>query len=326
VPAEDAGGDDGSDGIPDYLVETGCVDPDDPTQPASGVIPYDINALFWSDNAVKTRFMALPDGTTIDINGEDDWEYPVGSVLIKNFRLGGRLIETRLLMNRLNLDLGIGQWEGVSYEWDDTETSATRVIGGKTKTIGTQSWTYPSANQCNQCHTDAAAGALGPETAQLNMDYLYPHNAEASNQLEVLDSIGMFTTPLSTPAELLPRLADPFDESASLDARGRAYLHTNCSQCHRPGTGVPSDMDFRYATPLENTNACDALPSQGDIGMGSDARLIAPGSSANSIVLERMSRRDSVGMPPVGSHIHDVDGALLLGMWIDSLESCISSP
>ena len=69
---------------------------------------------------------------------------------------------------------------------------------------------------------------------------------------------------------------------------------------------------------------CNAEPGLGDVGLGEDALLIDPGNSANSVVLERMSRRDAQGMPPVGSHIYDVEGAVLLGMWIDSLESCVS--
>ena len=309
--------------IADDLAATGCVDPLDPTQPALGLIPYDINARFWSDNAVKSRYMALPNGTTIDINGEDDWEFPVGTVLVKNFRLHGKLIETRLLMNRLDASIGAGRWEGFSYEWDDTETSATRVIGGKNKVIGSQNWIYPSGGNCDQCHTGASGGSLGPETAQLNREYLYPTTSEYVNQLEKLDEIGMFTSPLGASPDLLPRLVDPYDDSEPLEARARSYMHTNCAQCHRPGTGNPSNMDWRYTTLLANTNACDVAPSAGDLGIGPSARLIAPADPDSSVVLSRMSRRDAAGMPPIGSDIHDVEGAALLAEWIENLESCL---
>jgi len=309
--------------IPDDLAETGCVDPDDPTQLAEGLIPYEINARLWSDGAHKNRYMGLPDGTTIDINGEDDWNFPVGTVLVKDFHLGGKIIETRLLMNRLDTSLGAGKWEGFTYEWDDTETSATRVIGGKTKTIGSQLWTYPSGSQCDQCHTGAAGNSLGPETAQLNADILYAHSNAPVDQLDELDSIGMFTTPLSTPTDQLPRLADPSDESESLDARARAYLHSNCAHCHRPGTGIPVNMDLRYRTLFSNTNTCDAIPGHGDLGIGPSARLIAPGDPASSVIVARVSRRDSFGMPPLGTNIADTYAVQLLADWIDSLESCL---
>jgi len=311
--------------IPDDLADTGCVDPADITQPATGLIPYGVNARLWSDGAFKTRYMALPNDTTIDINGADDWDFPVGTVLVKNFHLDGKIIETRLLMHRQDLEFGATRWEGFTYEWDDTETSATRVIGGKTKTIGDQDWPYPSSDQCDACHTQAAGKSLGLETAQLNGDFLYPLASSAVNQLEALNEIGMFTLPLSTTPDQLPRLADPSDNSESLHARARAYLHTNCAQCHRPGTGIPANMDLRYTTQFSDTNTCDIAPGLGDLGIGPSARLIAPGDAASSVIINRMSRRDADGMPPLGTNIVDSDGVQLLADWINSLGSCLPS-
>ena len=46
--------------VPTTLSATGCVNPANATQPASGLISYSINAPFWSDNATKERWMALP--------------------------------------------------------------------------------------------------------------------------------------------------------------------------------------------------------------------------------------------------------------------------
>jgi hypothetical protein len=182
-------------------------------------------------------------------------------------------------------------------------------------------WIYPSSNQCDQCHTQAAGKSLGPETAQLNGDYLYPQSVVSVNQLGLLNEIGMFTSPLSDPDEL-PRLANPADNQNSLEDRARAYLHTNCAQCHRPGTGNPADMDLRYATNVAQMNTCDVLPGSGDLGMGPSARLISPGDAPNSVMLARISRRDAHGMPPLGSNIIDWDGVILLTEWIDSMEGC----
>jgi hypothetical protein len=80
-------------------------------------------------------------------------------------------------------------------------------------------------------------------------------------------------------------------------------------------------MDFRYSTALADTNACDVAPSLGDLGL-SNARLIAPGAAARSVVIARMSRRDANGMPPVGSAQVDTAGAALLTEWVNSLTSC----
>jgi uncharacterized repeat protein (TIGR03806 family) len=305
------------DTIPDKLADTGCVDANDPTQPASGLVPYAPNAPFWSDGADKLRWIAIPDGTTIDIDGNGDFLFPNSSVIVMSFELNDRLIETRLLMRHPD-----GVWAGYTYEWNDTETVATRVRGGKLRDVGGQNWIYPSETECLQCHTSAAGFSLGPEIAQLNGELTYPSTGITANQLDTLEHIMMFTSPLPGPVGTLPALADPADAAASLDERARAYMHTNCAQCHRPGGPTPSNMDLRYDTDLGNTNTCDVAPSAGDLGIGPNARLIAPGSAADSVLPARMNVRDVNGMPPLGSHLVDADGIALINEWINSLGNC----
>ena len=125
---------------------------------------------------------------------------------------------------------------------------------------------------------------------------------------------------LNTIDTLAPPIADPADAGpvsqsgrhlGTLGERARAYLHTNCSQCHRPGGPTTANLDLRYATALASTNACDVAPSLGELGI-TDARLIAPGAAARSVLVARMSRRDAHGMPPVGIAQVDAEGAALL--------------
>lgn len=304
------------DTVPTLLADTGCTDPADITQPYPGLLPYDINAPFWSDGAQKDRYIGLPNGTTIARNAEGDWEFPNGTVIVKNFRLNGNLVETRHLMRHPD-----GVWAGYSYEWNALQTEASRVKGGKTVFTNGQLWTYPSESQCMACHTSAANFALGPETAQLNKGLTYPSSSRTANQLATIDHIMMFAAPLPGPVSSLPMLTDPGDSGASAAERARAYLHTNCAQCHRPGGPTPSVMDLRYATPLANTNACDVVPLEGDLGIAS-ARLIAPGDAARSLIIERANRRDSHGMPPLGSNRVDTSGINLLTSWINGLSRC----
>ena len=54
-----------------------------------------------------------------------DWDFPNGTVLMKNFRIGTRLIETRLFMRHPD-----GNWGGFTYEWNAQQTDATLVQGG----------------------------------------------------------------------------------------------------------------------------------------------------------------------------------------------------
>jgi len=300
------------DTIATVLSDTGCA------RPTDGLIPYDINAPFWSDAAVKERFFAVPDGTVITINADDDWVLPPGSVIVKNFRLNGKLIETRLLMRHPD-----GVWAGYPYEWDATETEAIRVEGGKTVLIDGQSYIFPSEGECMSCHTSVAGFSLGLETAQLNRNFMYPTTGRTANQLTTLDHIMMFSTPLpGMPPADFPQLTDPADTTANLDNRARAYMHTNCAQCHRGlSSPTPSDMDFRYTTSLSNTNACDAIPRNGDLGI-SNPRIIAPGDVSHSVLIERMSRRDSTGMPPLASNLPDLTGVALITDWVNGLANC----
>jgi len=302
--------------VPALLSDTGCVNVQSPSQFAAGVIPYAPAAAFWSDGAAKERGLAIPNGTSISVGSDGDFTFPNGSVLVKHFRLNGSLIETRLFMRHPD-----GDWAGYTYEWNAQQTNATLVTGGKTSTVGGQSWRFPSGNECLSCHTQAAGYVLGAEAAQLNHDFVYTSTGRTANELRTLDHVTMFTTPLGDPASQ-PVMPDPADTTAALGQRARAYLHTNCAQCHRPGGGTPSSMDLRYATLLSSTAACDAPPQSGDLGIGAAARIIAPGSPTNSVLVARANRRDASGMPPVASNIVDSAGVTLLQQWITSLTAC----
>lgn len=305
-----------SDPVPDDLADTGCTSTTDIRQPASGLIPYAPNAPFWSDGAEKLRWMGLPNGQTVSIGSDGDFDFPNSTVLVKSFRLQGRLIETRLFMRHPD-----GVWAGYTYRWNDAQTAATRVRGGATASIAGQSWTFPSEAQCLQCHTAGAGRSLGLETAQLNGNFGYASTGRTANQLTTLDTIGVFSPRLSPPAAQQPALADPFGTAGTLSDRARAYLHTNCAGCHRPNGSTPSPMDLRWQTALGATNTCNVTPQAGDLGVA-NARIIAPGAPDRSVLVLRTDRRDAAGMPPLASHIVDAQGVQLLRQWITQLGGC----
>jgi len=56
--------------------------------------------------------------------------------------------------------------------------------------------------------------------------------------------------------------------------------------------------------------------------MEPNARLIAPGNAARSLIIESANRRDIHGMPPLGSKLVDKDGINMLSAWINGLSSC----
>ena len=310
------GADGGSDTIPALLSETGCMDDTDPALPGPALIPYSPAAPFWSDGATKERWLALPDGTSISVTADGNFGFPVGSVLVKHFRIGDRLVETRMFMRHTD-----GGWAGYTYRWNAAQTDATRVVGGATVDLGSGSWLYPSEAECMRCHTSAAGRALGLEIAQLNNVLAYPQTGREANQLVTLDALGMLSPPLAADPEDLATLPDPFGD-APLASRARAYLHTNCAGCHRPGGPTPSDMDWRYDVSLTGTSSCDVPPVTGsDLGVN-EARLLSPGDPARSLVWLRMSVRDAHAMPPIGSLAVDPDGLTLVGDWIAGLQGC----
>jgi uncharacterized repeat protein (TIGR03806 family) len=302
-------------GVATQLSATGCVNASNATLPASGFIPYTPNAPFWSDGAVKERWIGLPDGQNITVGADGDWDFPNGTVLMKNFRLDNRLIETRLFMHHSD-----GVWAGYSYEWNAQQTDATLVRGGKQVTVGGHTWIYPSEGQCLLCHSEAAGRSLGLETRQLAFNITYPQTGRDVHQLVTLNAINTLAPPIANPTDVVP-YPNPTGTSGTLGERARAYLHTNCAQCHRPGGPTTSNMDLRYATALADTNACGVVPGLGDLGIA-NARLIAPGAATRSVLIGRMSRRDANGMPPVGSAQVDTAGAALLTNWVNSLTNC----
>ena len=170
-----------------------------------------------------------------------------------------------------------------------------------------------------QCHTAAAGFSLGLETAQLNRNLTYPSTGRTADQLQTLDHIGMFDAPL--PGTVTQVIADPSDTSQPLDDRARAYLHTNCSGCHRPGGPTNSGMDLQVQTAFAATNTCNVVPGTSSLGIP-NARLIAPGDASRSVVIARMGRRDADGMPPLGSTVVDAAGETLLMDWVNSLNGC----
>ncbi|HEU0224135.1 MAG TPA: hypothetical protein VFR29_01750, partial [Steroidobacteraceae bacterium] len=253
-------------------------------------------------------------GQNIAVQGDGDWAPPNGTVLVKHFRIGNQLVETRLFMRHPD-----GVWAGYTYQWNQAQTEATRVMGGGTVNVGNQTWIFPSEAQCLQCHTDAAGGSLGLETAQQNRDHTYPQTGRTANQITTLNAVNVLSPPVAANP---PAYADPANTGQSLTARARAYLHTNCANCHRPNGPTGVNLDLRHGTPLSQTGACDVVPARGDLGIA-DARIIAPGDDARSVLHARMNRRNDPNMmPPIASNLIDTAGVALIGSWIDSLANC----
>ncbi len=316
--------------FPRKLSETGIFTSVRGHQVAPGVIPYSVNAPFWSDGAHKERFLAMPGNTQVAFSASKPWEFDDGTVTVKSFSLdleegnpaSRKYIETRIVVKQDD------HWVGYTYAWDDDQADAT-LVGSKgldrsyrirdPKSPGgtrTQVWHYPSRNECMFCHSRAAGFALGLTTAQMNRDQNY--GGVTDNQLRTFAHIGIFKKPLAKAPEAYPAYPDPFNAAVPLLQRARTYLQVNCAICHVSDGGGNSLMELGYQTPLAKARIVDEQPIHEDLGIR-HARLVAPGDPARSVLYQRISRRGQYQMPPTSTNRVDAAGVKLIEEWIRQL-------
>ncbi|MEO5804293.1 MAG: PQQ-dependent sugar dehydrogenase [Verrucomicrobiota bacterium] len=309
--------------IPPTLADTGAFANLSTLTPNPGVVPYDLNVPFWSDNAIKTRWFSVPNtNLTIGFDPAGNWSFPTGTVWIKHFELeltngvsaSRKRLETRLLTKNAS---GV---YGATYRWGNSLTNATLVpeegldesfvINQGGGILRTQLWHYPSRSQCLQCHTEQGGFALGFNTPQLNR--IFDHSGTVTNQISALNQAGYFSSN-ATNIHTLPALANATNSSVSLEYRVRSYLAANCAQCHQGNFGQAL-WDARLATP---TALCDIIDGAvvNDFGNGNN-RVVKPGSLANSVLHSRISNLGGDRMPPAGSTILDTQAIALLSAWI----------
>jgi len=308
--------------LPATLSATGAYADLATLEPNPAIVPYDLNLPFWSDNAHKHRLFSLPaTNTFITFNETDNWAFPSGAVWIKTFELeltngvpeSRRKLETRFIVR--NPD-GV---YGVVYRWNDEQTEAFLLPeegleepfniydGG---TVRTQTWHYPSRNECLQCHTHAGGLALGFHTPHLNRDFDY--GGTVTNQIAAFEQAGYFNNTVSN-RHILPALAASTNESVSLHFRIRSYLAANCAQCHMPGGPAQGTWDARINNPLSAVGIINGVLSN---PTDPDSRIVVPGSLEHSLIYQRIQTNGISRMPPVASLMLDTNGIQLVARWI----------
>jgi uncharacterized repeat protein (TIGR03806 family) len=296
---------------PPKLSETGCVNRADPRQLAPGLVPYGVNVELWSDGADKSRYVALPDGAQIHVEDNGHFTLPERSVVLKDFRVDGKLVETRLLFRHEG-----GDWSGVTYEWNDEQTDAVLLDAAKEKVLPNgQTWSFPSPAQCFVCHTKLGGITLGLEALQQNGPLTYA-TGRTANQLTTLSLIGYLDKAIDPAgAPRLPELTG----TAPVEDRARAYLHANCSMCHREGSGT-TRMDFRFGQPRSKLLGCAPTNFAGIDDP--NIHILSPGAPERSAIFLRMTTRQTDQMPPLGTHQVDPVGSAVVGDWIRQLTEC----
>jgi uncharacterized repeat protein (TIGR03806 family) len=315
--------------IPRLLSQTGAFTDTAHMVPAPGLIPYDLIVPFWSDGAVKTRYIAVPKGEHLGFSPTGEWTFPAGVVFVKTFELPTdaahpqlrRRLETRLLVRD-----SAGGVYGVVYKWRPDNSDAELLpgasltepipIAARDGSVHEQTWYYPSRENCLTCHNARAGGVLGLKTRQLNRPMTYASGV-SDNELRTLAHLHLLE-PTVSDAQLatLPTLAALADTSRSIEDRARSYLDANCAHCHRPG-GTVAYFDARYTTPLAQQELIDGPIL---INEGIDRpHVIAPHDIWRSIAYMRADTNGDIRMPPIARETIDAEGMQVLRDWILSL-------
>jgi len=298
---------------PEYqaISETGIYENVGDHAVARGFTPFTPSHPLFSDGAEKHRFIGLPPGTVIDTSDMNHWTFPIGTRLVKEFRLDGTLLETRLIER---YGEGPDDFFFGAFVWSRDGSDAELAPDGESDVLDTPH-DVPSQKQCKACHNGEAGRVLGFSALQLGRE------ATDANDL-TLEKLGALKKLSDAPESAV--FAAPGD---AVTARAFGYLHGNCGHCHNlHGTSWP-DTQMVLRLDVEETVAEDTALFQTLVGQkaqyfrdeGIDER-VAPGDPDASAVIVRMRARGSdMQMPPLATEIPDDDGIAAVSDWILSL-------
>jgi hypothetical protein len=323
-PARDCAADVQADGLQQHIDCTGLYS--DFTTKAVAVEnkPYTPGVTFWSDGAEKARYFYLPPGTKIDIANFDEWKFPNGTKVWKEFKIGGKRVETRMYLKAKDA------WRHTTYRWNDAETDAVRKDNGERIPVaGKPDYEIPNTGQCDACHAGKTEPLLGIEAVGLGLP------TAQGVTLASLAADGRFSVAPPTTTITIP------DDGTTKAAPALGWLHANCGACHNngpssgaqftgqffllrpsqllPEAGVATVQDLDTWKTAVNVNALRT-----DVDAGVPYKRIAGGHPENSLVSILSGRRVTppdepnpiFQMPPLVTRQVDTAGHALLDAWI----------
>jgi len=302
--------------------------------PNDKVLPYDLITALFTDYAHKSRFVWMPEGTSAKYTKDEALDFPVGTVLIKNFfyendennkTKGKKIIETRLLVKRAD------KWDALDYVWNEAQTEAELNIVGDTKKIDYINlhgkfvhvdYSVPNKNQCKNCHNlNSVMVPIGPKVRYLNKDFTYTDGKK--NQLDKWSEVG-YLTGYKKEENTNNKIADAFDEkSGTLETRAKSYIEVNCAHCHRR-EGSANTTGLFLLLSEKDPESWGLMKSPVAAGRASGDNLydIVPGKPDESILVYRMSENDpEIRMPELGRTIQHEEAVALIRQWITEMKS-----
>lgn len=258
---------------------------------------------FWSDGYDKTRWIELPNETPIDASSMDDWKFPVGTKVWKEFRFRERKIETRLLW-KVRED----RWVLAAYVWSEDGATATRGEG-RSLTIAGDTYRVPTVVECNDCHKGKKDTLLGFEAISLAQP------AATGFTLAVLAQENRLAPP-------------PARTTISIDP-GLGVLHVNCGvSCHNStpaANGSKSTLRLRIGFDEAATKPVDswqllssAVNVPATLPGWTGGLRIAPGAPDKSVIVASMTARGTGQMPPLAGQVNFA-GVAAVEAWVRSL-------
>ena len=271
----------------------------------SRAFEYEINTPLFSDYSHKQRFIALPEGKSLEYDGNGLPIFPENTVIAKTFfyniderdeSIGKTIIETRILI-KIN-----GLWESGDYKWNSDQSDAILDLNGSTVPITwinangqSKSIDYeiPSNTDCFTCHqTFDNLTPIGPKLRNLNF------TIDGTNQLDQFINAG-YLTGITNSTEA-SNVVNWLDSSASLENRARAYFDVNCAHCHVPGghCADQSSLNLDYET------------------LFTDSQIF---ERRFSISIRISDHVEGFSMPFIGTTMTHIEGVDLLQEFLDTL-------
>lgn len=296
------------------LSETGLYALDASGAPTStlgeGVREFRPSYEFWSDGAVKKRWIRLPPGSAIDTRDMDHWVFPKGTKLWKELARDGKPVETRLIEIGCDADPdhpehGSGEYFLGAFAWNAEGTDADLAPNGGPRGI-------PSQDACTRCHGSEPGGVLGFSALQLSEPDL-PMTIDALVAEHRLSNPPPKGTAYRVPGDAVTKPA-------------LGYFHANCGYCHTEGGRAFFVNDQQLRLSIADTQKTDPRETsvlQSIVGRKAQGFIdegwirVVPGQPDKSFVFNRMSSTER-RMPPGRTEI-DTQGVATVKAWIESL-------